>query len=332
MDRAGPPVRGAIRRRPRRLDRQRGAADHRQRPRLLPGRPLLGRQRLRPHLRRLPAARRADGGPARAPAGVHRRPDPLRDRLVRGRARELAGRPGRGPRRAGPRRRDPLAGGALDRHHHVPGRCRAQQGARRLGRGRGLRRRGRRAARRRAHRSTRAGSGCSGSTCRSASGPRYLAPRLLAESRSESKTRAFDFAGAATVTAGLSVLVYALVEAPNAGWGSAQTIGLLAAAVVLLAAFVADRATVRRAAGAVLDLPPADAHRRQRGRAAHRRLPVLDVLLHLAVHAERARLQRDQGRALVPAPGGDDHHRRRGRLAARHPRSASSRCSRSGCS
>ena len=67
----------------------------------------------------------------------------------------------------------------------------------------------------------------------------YLAPRLLAESRSESETRAFDFAGAATVTAGLSVLVYALVEAPNAGWGSGQTIGLLAASVVLLATFVA---------------------------------------------------------------------------------------------
>ena len=67
----------------------------------------------------------------------------------------------------------------------------------------------------------------------------YLAPRLLAESRSESETRAFDFAGAATVTAGLSVLVYALVEAPDAGWGSGQTIGLLAAAVALLAAFVA---------------------------------------------------------------------------------------------
>ena len=34
------------------------------------------------------------------------------------------------------------------------------------------------------------------------------------------------------------MLVYALVEAPNAGWGSGQTIGLLAAAVALLGAFV----------------------------------------------------------------------------------------------
>jgi EmrB/QacA subfamily drug resistance transporter len=65
-----------------------------------------------------------------------------------------------------------------------------------------------------------------------------LAPRLIAESRQDSGTRAFDFAGGVTVTAGLAVLVYALVEAPDAGWGSTRTIGLLAVAVALLAAFV----------------------------------------------------------------------------------------------
>ena len=41
------------------------------------------------------------------------------------------------------------------------------------------------------------------------------------------------------VTAGLSLLVYALVDANNAGWGSRQTLGLLASRVALLAAFVA---------------------------------------------------------------------------------------------
>jgi len=66
-----------------------------------------------------------------------------------------------------------------------------------------------------------------------------LAPRLIAETRSESATRSFDVAGAITVTSGLSVLVYGLVEAPDAGWGSGQTLGLLGAAAVLLAAFVA---------------------------------------------------------------------------------------------
>ncbi len=66
-----------------------------------------------------------------------------------------------------------------------------------------------------------------------------LAPRLLAESHSDSESRSFDIAGATSVTAGLALLVYGLVDAPDAGWGSTQTIGLLAAAVVLLGAFVA---------------------------------------------------------------------------------------------
>jgi EmrB/QacA subfamily drug resistance transporter len=66
-----------------------------------------------------------------------------------------------------------------------------------------------------------------------------LAPGLIAESRSESATRHFDTAGAVSVTAGLSVLVYALVDATDAGWGSAQTLGLLALSAALIAAFVA---------------------------------------------------------------------------------------------
>jgi EmrB/QacA subfamily drug resistance transporter len=66
-----------------------------------------------------------------------------------------------------------------------------------------------------------------------------FAPALLAESRSESATRHFDTAGAVSVTAGLSLLVYAIVDATQAGWGSTQTIGLLALSAALIAAFVA---------------------------------------------------------------------------------------------
>jgi MFS family permease len=66
-----------------------------------------------------------------------------------------------------------------------------------------------------------------------------LAPALIPESRSTSATRHFDFAGAVSVTAGLSILVYALVDAVDAGWGSTQTIGLLALSAALLALFVA---------------------------------------------------------------------------------------------
>src|SRR3954464_5670087 len=56
-----------------------------------------------------------------------------------------------------------------------------------------------------------------------------LAPRLLAESR-DSGARHFDLAGAGTVTLGLSLLVYSLVNANQAGWASAQTLLQLAVA------------------------------------------------------------------------------------------------------
>jgi EmrB/QacA subfamily drug resistance transporter len=65
-----------------------------------------------------------------------------------------------------------------------------------------------------------------------------LAPRFLAESRAEGDSKSFDFPGAVTVTAGLSLLVYAVVDAVNAGWGSTATILRLAGAAVLLIAFV----------------------------------------------------------------------------------------------
>jgi EmrB/QacA subfamily drug resistance transporter len=65
-----------------------------------------------------------------------------------------------------------------------------------------------------------------------------LAPRLLPEGRSQVLRRSFDFGGAITVTGGLTVLVYALVDAEQAGWGSSQTLGLLSLAAVLLIAFV----------------------------------------------------------------------------------------------
>ncbi|HWX96098.1 MAG TPA: MFS transporter [Solirubrobacteraceae bacterium] len=67
----------------------------------------------------------------------------------------------------------------------------------------------------------------------------FLAPRILLESRAETKTRSFDLPGAVTVTAGLSLLVYALVDAVNAGWGSTATLAKIAGALVLLALFVA---------------------------------------------------------------------------------------------
>jgi EmrB/QacA subfamily drug resistance transporter len=65
-----------------------------------------------------------------------------------------------------------------------------------------------------------------------------LAPRTLVESRADDATRTFDIPGAITVTAGLSLLVYAVVDAVNAGWGSTATLLRLAGAAVLLLAFL----------------------------------------------------------------------------------------------
>jgi len=65
-----------------------------------------------------------------------------------------------------------------------------------------------------------------------------LATRLLPESRNAG-ARHFDVAGAVAVTTGLSLLVYTLVDANDAGWLSGQTLGLGAVALALLGAFVA---------------------------------------------------------------------------------------------
>src|SRR5918992_3060901 len=57
-----------------------------------------------------------------------------------------------------------------------------------------------------------------------------FSPVLLRESRETTARRSYDPAGALTITGALFLLVYALVEAPDAGWGSQQTILLLAGA------------------------------------------------------------------------------------------------------
>jgi EmrB/QacA subfamily drug resistance transporter len=65
-----------------------------------------------------------------------------------------------------------------------------------------------------------------------------LSFRLIPESRDEHVERNYDIAGAVTVTGGLMALVYAIVDAQSAGWGSAKTLGFFAFAAALLVAFV----------------------------------------------------------------------------------------------
>ncbi|HEX3226805.1 MAG TPA: MFS transporter [Gaiellaceae bacterium] len=69
-----------------------------------------------------------------------------------------------------------------------------------------------------------------------------ISPWLLRESRANLQHRHFDIAGAASITSGLMVLVYAMTRAAQHGWGTGETIGLLAAAAVLIVAFFAIEA------------------------------------------------------------------------------------------
>jgi EmrB/QacA subfamily drug resistance transporter len=64
-----------------------------------------------------------------------------------------------------------------------------------------------------------------------------LARAVVRESRAPGM-RGFDAVGAVTITASLALLVYGISKAPDAGWGSGQTIGFLAAAAAFLAAFI----------------------------------------------------------------------------------------------
>ena len=65
-----------------------------------------------------------------------------------------------------------------------------------------------------------------------------LSARYVPESRSPGVHRGIDVGGAVSITAGLLVLVYAIVNAQSAGWLSGRTLGLVGLAMVLLVGFV----------------------------------------------------------------------------------------------
>jgi EmrB/QacA subfamily drug resistance transporter len=67
-----------------------------------------------------------------------------------------------------------------------------------------------------------------------------LSLRFVSESRLEAENRGkgFDFAGALTVTAGLVLLVYGLVQAPELGWNTLWALAYFVAAFSLLGLFV----------------------------------------------------------------------------------------------
>jgi EmrB/QacA subfamily drug resistance transporter len=75
----------------------------------------------------------------------------------------------------------------------------------------------------------------------------WQAPKRLAESSADDESdRTLDLPGAVTVSAGAALLVYAMVDAINVGWGSAQTIWRLVGAAALLVAFVVIELRTRK--------------------------------------------------------------------------------------
>jgi EmrB/QacA subfamily drug resistance transporter len=66
-----------------------------------------------------------------------------------------------------------------------------------------------------------------------------LAMRILPAGERSRDAPRLDVAGAVTVTAALMLAVYAIVNGNQAGWTSAQTLGLLSASAVLIAGFIA---------------------------------------------------------------------------------------------
>jgi EmrB/QacA subfamily drug resistance transporter len=71
-----------------------------------------------------------------------------------------------------------------------------------------------------------------------AAGAILAAPRVLPEGKDPTEVKGFDLPGAVSVTAGLGLLIYAMVKASQEGWGTTGTIVRLAIGVTLLIAFV----------------------------------------------------------------------------------------------
>jgi EmrB/QacA subfamily drug resistance transporter len=69
--------------------------------------------------------------------------------------------------------------------------------------------------------------------------------RLIDNDRPTTRRSSFDILGAFLATSGMLLLVYALVEAPDMGWGSGRTIGGLVGAGVLLASFLINESLHR---------------------------------------------------------------------------------------
>src|SRR5262249_48345046 len=126
---------------------------------------------------------------------------------------------------------------------------------------------------------------------------------IVPESRVEGEKRHYDALGAVLVSSGLALLVYAISEAPNVGWGTARTILLLIAAGARRVS--RHRAARLGPAEAGPHLPGAHGCRRDRGRLLTRGGDFRELLPADAVRAGRPALLAAEGRLDVPRHGGN---------------------------
>ena len=135
-----------------------------------------------------------------------------------------------------------------------------------------------------------------------------LTLKLVPSSEGIGEARRLDVAGAVTVTVALMLAVYAIVNGNENGWASAQTLGVLGAAIGLFADLPRPRVEGALAADAA---PPLQAA--QPRRLEHRRHPLgrghVRLVLHVgALPPARARLQPAAGRPRLPARERDHGH------------------------
>jgi MFS family permease len=110
-----------------------------------------------------------------------------------------------------------------------------------------------------------------------------------------------DWAGLLTFSGSLFLLVFALVQGNEKGWGSTQIVAFLIAAAVLLVAFVRRRAPAEPADARPGALPPPGLRRREHRRVRDLGLVLRHVPLPDALHPGCARLQPAAGGTAVPA-------------------------------
>jgi len=143
--------------------------------------------------------------------------------------------------------------------------------------------------------------------------PSLRQPVPAARERRRLGHRHFDFAGAASITAGLMLLVYAMTHAAQHGWGTTETIVLIALSVALIAASSRSRSARRRRCSRC-ESSATDALRLERRRALAGRVGLRAVLRPHPLHAA--------GPPLLSADDGLRLHRPRAddRLCAASPR------------